>query len=191
MPLDAAAYLTPDALIAFVQDNLSRTDGEIQGLMSQVSGNRAKLEQLQTIAADMRNMKGASRDDQSALFKKLRDEAADLGVDIHKEFGKWVAEPNQGAGPDAKAIADALSTHLNGWNKHLSDGKARAEGHLESEAQAIDAIANKMSGGAEITMIKLQSLVQERTRIIQFASNTMSACNRAIDAPVNNIGRSG
>ena len=58
---------------------------------------------------------------------------------------------------------------------------------LVAQQKRLNALIQGLSSGSEITMVKLQSLVQERTRIIQFATNVMKALNESEKNMVNNI----
>jgi hypothetical protein len=58
---------------------------------------------------------------------------------------------------------------------------------LVAQQKRLNALIQGLNSGSEITMVKLQSLVQERTRIIQFATNVMKALNESEKNMVNNI----
>ncbi len=195
VPLGAAG-LSPDALIAFVQMNLSDTDNQVQQLMSTMNSNKDAIAAFQKLSSLIRGMKGQKHDAQAGNVIEMEDLAKQCGLTVTRDKdGKMTADiPSTCKFPHAQQLADALNEEFSAWHKHDGNapdpklrGSTRPSDALESEAAGVDAIANKLSSGSEITMLKLQSLVQERTRIIQFASNVVGALNEGMKTEVNNI----
>lgn len=184
-----AAGLSPDALIAFVELNLSNTDNQVQQLMSTMNSNKDSIAAFQQLSSLIRGMKGQSHDVQQQNINKIVKLAKDCGLDVkHNADGSWkVSVPAGCKLPHANELKGDVQEELNAWHAHDADKKSRPSDALEAEASNVDAIANKLSSGSEITMLKLQSLVQERTRIIQFASNVTNALNEGLKTEVNNI----
>lgn len=186
--------LSPEAMIAFVEMNLSQTDSQIQTLMSQTTDSKDEIAALQQLSSDIRAMKGENRDNQKPYILQIQKDAAALGLDVKQTSSDpctWTVTAGNNAVADAQQVMTPLQHVLNGWDDHSKsrggDGKAISDNGLEAQASALDTISNNLSSGNEIAMIKLQSLVQERTRVIQFASNVMNTMNDAMKTEVNNI----
>lgn len=68
----------------------------------------------------------------------------------------------------------------------LKEGKTPDKAAVDKLVTDLEAAANKMSSGAEMTMIKLQELVQGRSRILMFVTNTMASMNESMRKIVEN-----
>jgi hypothetical protein len=207
--MGSAAGLSPDAMIAYVEMNLSSTDSQIQDLMKQVDQNKDLVNELTQVSSLIRGMKDQpGRDAQASNFNQIMQIAKQLGLQVTtnaKGEVTGVVVPPGCTLPNAQSIASAFNTEAQKWHSHdkdakmsdfppgtpkdqvSADGGMRPDDALEDEASSFDALGSQLSSGDEISMIKLQSLVQDRTRVIQFASNVLNTMNDAMKTEVNNI----
>ncbi len=184
----AAACLTPDALIAFVEYNLSQTDGKIQTLMAQTTSTKNTAAMLSDMASKLRNMQNHTRADQRAVYNDLGAEAEKLGCDVQRNANGDVTSitPPDGASDAVVSGITALNESLGALDAGTG---ARSTVNLESEAGQLESAANTMSSNSEVVMMQLQSLIEDRTRLVQFASNTIASLGESAKTAVNNIGR--
>ncbi len=175
--------LTPEGLIAYVTEMLGSTDGQINEMMASLKERKEKAAWLQHMASEMRQAKHGTIQGEKSKLNVLRDEAQ-AKVDAAKAAGK--------SDPEAEKLLDELNKMdksllanltVNG-NKDMTDGD---NDWLEQKATAIDAQVSELTTGTELDMINLQSLVEQRSHMIAFASKAIASLDDNVKGVIGNI----
>ncbi len=174
------ASLSPEDVLAYVDSVLSDVDGQMQDYMNLARDQKSRIEQerklqnaLRTIKDDNLNEKTKNHDTYEGRITRLegmKESLLDGTTDnstrsaINSAFSK-LGDKNANSGKalkmDDSAIDDAIQS-------------------------SVDRVAN-LNSNSEMMMMQLNSLMQRRSQVVQFASNVMSQLDRAQLGIINNM----
>lgn len=165
----ASDGMGPEAVVALMQIRLRDLDGQIAQLTNDMNRRTREAEAL-----------GERLQEQRAL----QQEADLLGRGEHGEYVRR-DEPPEGWVPPRDGVT---------WDDYQNAllERLRSEGITNRDAmqRRIDATneeLRQLSSGNEMRMVRLQSLMQQRTSVIQAGSNMLKALDEATDAVVANL----
>lgn len=158
-------WLTPEMLIEMVRQQLEHIDGQIFEMHRDTQAKRAMAEQIQSAALDL-NQAVADKAGLTPSAEKIQ---------FYRELAA------QQESPKAKDI-------LNGIANALEAGKPLYVADCSKQVSKLEELAKDLTNGTEITMIRMQQLINMRSRAITWASNTQKSMDDAIDQSVRNIG---
>jgi hypothetical protein len=163
-------FLTAEELFAYAEHQLQKADGDIHAMMADVSVRRDKASALGKLAAAVRALKEApTATEQSDALKKLVDQAKLDGL------------PQEAI--DAVTTLQASAEH-----KIKSSGDSPLEKNtVEDQLKMVDEKAQEMTSSVDLSMIKLQSLIQQRNQALTFVSNAMAAMNEPAKNAISNM----
>jgi hypothetical protein len=170
--MGAGAYLSPEEFLAMAQQQLGEADTQIRSLMSTIQQNRFLAGKLSEISNRIRALKGkdGAEAEKAELdeLKAAKQEAKELG------FNELAAQIDYTLTLAEKKLFQEKKGTLEAQN-------------FEDLALKIDAKANELTSGVDIGMIKLQSLMQQRSQILTLASNAIAALNETAKTAISNI----
>ncbi len=191
----SSVYLTPDALMAYCQSRLDSIDGQIRtglGLQQQRIqegvGLQGVLETLQKYAGGT-----TSRQDCLEMEQSLRDQ-----ID-----GLLKNDPSfPGLGRLMQAYNDLVFTGTGGIGdnpmKFYPGYPPAAGGHqgdallnttdMQNVIAAVSGSVSDLNSGAELQMIKMQSLMSQRQTAVQLSTNLVQALGDQASKIAQNIG---
>lgn len=162
--LGIGTFLTADDMFAFAQSQLAQTDGEIRMHVAGITIAKEKAAELQAISAGLREVKNGTYGQQHAKLEELIAKAQQAGLgETAVELGK------------AKALLETQK------------GQAFSSDKIEGLAQGVDAAMTKLTSSTELTMIRIQGLMQHRSQILQLASNVIAALNEPAKNAIGNL----
>jgi hypothetical protein len=169
------AGLTPDGLLAYCNAQLNDMDGQINGYMN---GQKAALRDRTAVQSAEEvfkkfGTKGPQNQDQWDECEHALDRAANsLPAD----------DPNRQALIDYKANLEQQYCRDISRNPHYP-----GDGEWQANTEALDNMASGIKSGAEIEMIKLQSLVSQRATVVQLTTNMMSKMDQSLENVASKI----
>ena len=170
MPVESLAGLTPEALVSFVGTQLRQIDEQILGYTKEANRSREASKALQDAKAYLANCNSG---DEGMTVKNPKVEA---------EFLARAAALDAAGEPEAAAL-------MRTYAKAAATGEHKAHECMSADADVLQGRLDNLNRGAELEMIKMQSLVQQRTQVIMFSSNVLAAYNQALMTPIQNTGK--
>ena len=158
-------WLTPETLVEMVRQQLEHIDGQIFEMHRDTQAKRAIAEQIQDAASHL-NLAVAEK---TGLLPTAEN------IQTYRELAE------QQESPEAKAILNRIADALeSGKPVYLAD--------CSKQVSKLEELAKDLTNGTEITMIRMQQLIEMRSRTIMWASNTQKSMDDAMDQTVRNIG---
>ncbi len=232
---DGFAYMTPEALIEFVELNLKKVDSQLFSHMKDIEGRRKLVEQLNTLAGEAKALTGDGKGIDAAKLKQAGDgtivvaakdplngfslgemtfpntpegkKEAEAYAAEWKSIGGEVTTTTTDGDPAkaaecqqlvdkyeqlAKTAADCgkgdLAEKLQGIANDIKAGKNVSKETLEDVTSSIEAAASELTSSADMTMLKMQTVMQDRTRILTWITNAIKSMSEPLDQMARNIG---
>jgi hypothetical protein len=208
------AYLTPESLMAYCQSRLQSIDSQVQTAMTQQQN--ADWEQssignvLTEIASDSAAAKNAGMNDPQECLKleqsletlisqiQQRDPGcAQLGPleTLHDTIMATGTGPHPSSDPthgyycsNTKGVGGPPDGPTAPAGVNDDHDNTIGTNELTDFTNTLNNINSSLSSGAEIGMIKIQSLVSERTTAITLATSTLQSLNDGTQKIVDKIG---
>lgn len=117
---------------------------------------------------------------QAKVNELTTPEAAAAAQDLLKHCNKVIALGDQLGNPE-------LVKEAKNMKAALESGAAISAAAMESMGATLEAAASKLNSSAEMTMIRMQQTMQDRSRILMFVSNALKAMDEPMDQAVRNI----
>lgn len=175
-----AAHLSPSELIAFIQTALDDIDDRIRDKMDHINRARAEAKETSDAISALNGLPGDKKfnNDENApasleKLAQLREETD--SPEVRTMLNKMLADYDRGVA-DPKVLDPET-------------GQALEENTREELIGELNAELSEVEGKVQIDMIKLQSLMQERARLMTFVTNAMQALNEPLKTVVANYGR--
>ncbi len=172
--------LSPEGMLAYVTEMLGITDGQINDMVATLKEHKAKAAWLQHLASEMRQLKHGRMDGEKAKLVELRDEAQ-AKVNAAKAAGTSDPEAEK-ALTELKNAVDSLDQNPNKGDMNSAD-----DDWIEQKAAAIDQQVSDLTSGTELEMINFQTMVEQRSHIIAFASKVIAAADDNVKGVIGNI----
>jgi hypothetical protein len=212
---DPTQGLSGDALLAYIETKLNDTDGQIKDMLNHqktVQAEQARIQQLMTEITSLQskitnqdsNGNGTVKDPAAAakLEQDIEDcinyiQSVDPGSSalgqlraLHDRVMATSTGPHDGHGYYYGNTAPA-GQPPNGQNpppdvNNDKDGTFGTD-ELKDFTDTLQGINSDLSSGSQIEMIKLQSMVSDRSTAIQLATNIMQSVHDAEQKTVANI----
>jgi hypothetical protein len=218
--------------LEFVELKLQKADSELFSHMKDIDARRKLVEQLNTLAGEVKALTASGKGINSAELKKgaegtitvyIKDPITGKNVE-HKSFpntaegkaqadklvnelGKFGSQKVTPSDPAKAAQYDSLidkyeelaktatamgkgdlAAKLQGIADDIKAGKNVSKETLEDASSAIEAAANELTSSADMTMLKMQTLMQDRSRILTWVTNAIKAMTEPQDQMARNIG---
>ncbi len=190
--LDAAAVnLTPEGLMLYLEGRLGDLDGQIDGLFKkQQDANRIREDlnaiqhALQTLESDPANKNplGNKNEDTNHNGQFDRDELSDWERKITDAIAD-IKEVDPERGAEIETELKKTGYVLDGCN-----GEYMAY-EVKNTVDFLNTVSKELESGAQLEMIKLQSLMSSRQTAIQLSTNLVSALCDSTKSVAGNIGR--
>ncbi len=181
--------LTAEGLLLYCQAQLNNLDREIHVLLSAQQGDVDQKDVLSKLQGTLNGYAPpASEKDINeceAAYNKAIDALPDGEIrnDLIKQRDKAIGELKELA---AKARADLEEKE--GRPVNPSEVKVEVNSMTwEATTGEVGRLGERISGDAELRMIKLQSFVSKRQSAIQLTTNLMSKFNQGLDSVVKNM----
>jgi hypothetical protein len=167
-----ATPLGPNEILMYVQGRLGDVDGQIQDLLDQVKDKNQLSEDLRTF---QEAVKGLDRN--GTGYDSTGDDRAQLDADAVRCL---VAAQDKIQDPALKAQITQLS------NDVADDGVVSHDVLTDNMENAKNTLTT-INSDNEIIMMRLQSLIQVRTQIVQLCSNALASFNEGAKTTIGNM----
>jgi hypothetical protein len=174
--------MSPDYIMWYVAQSLSSIGAQLDDYKRHVDEKRAKAEEIQKVLAEVTTASAGGRkgrfaegeyDKSMAILAQYKEDEALNGAyeQLLRSHGGYVRP--DGKQVDGLAGGDHDSTlNSSEWNKVIDQLK-----------QSLEAL----NSDNELTMMKLQTLMQQRNQVSQFASNMLNALHENSKAILSNL----
>lgn len=149
-------------------DRTKELDKQIEDQMNEITQRNNKLKTLNDLLAKMRKMKGDGSDDDGSIT---------LG---NTTKSLWRGTDNQGTGSWAKEFGISWTDINGGASRKTRDGQWDV--NIENLKGVIDGI----NSDSQLSMIRLQSLIDKRNQAYEMASNTLQKVGQNLDKLTGN-----
>lgn len=178
---DSLMYLTPEALLTYVETQLRSVDGDIRKRLEGQQDLIARKKLLGDIESALANG-GANKQQIADAYQAAIDalpEGDPLRARLEAGLAKALQLGESGQLPfplNSKEVVGQLSAAL---NADLCKG---LEASLKNELSDLNA-------GSELNMIEVQSLMSQRATAVQLGTGMLQKINSTLENIANNIGR--
>lgn len=166
--LGIGTFMTAEEMYLFAEAKLKSTDAELSAHMKDITLKKEMGAAMQEISAGIRSVKNSTGAEQKAKFEELIEKANKAGL---------------------TDVADLLTKGLAKIEANIKDfnGDASTSDFIESVALDVDAKVTALTSSTELTMIRIQGLMQHRSQVLQLASNVIAALNEPAKNAIGNI----
>jgi hypothetical protein len=166
------ATLSPDDLLAYVGTVLTDVDGQMQDYMQLARDQKSRIEQERNLQNALRKIKNDNLND-----KTKKHDTYDKRITYLKDMkGDLLAAT---ADPAVRSAINAVFAKLGNPDATKGQALKMSDAALDDAIQSsVDRVAN-LNGNSEMMMMQLNSLMQRRSQVVQFASNVMAQLDRA------------
>jgi len=171
--LGIGTFLTIDELCAMAEQQLRESDGQIRSMLADVEAKRTSAGALTNIVATLKGAKGKSPEEQQAAIGKALEIAESMG--------------DQGVIDKLKSLQAETHMTMDIVGKPTTVPIKMSNDFIESRTEEFTDMANKQTSSVDISMIRVQALMQQRGQIITFVSNAMAAINEPIKNTLGNM----
>jgi hypothetical protein len=195
-----AAYLTPDALMAYCESRLRSIDGQIQRGMDKQNKNNAEQQLIGELNTTLQGY-AANGTTQSGSTANAKNDGQ--CIQIEQTFDDVIAkikiiDPTSPLIPQLEKIHDnimATGTQAPGLHTFYGtpDGSINSDGQID--AQEIGTFINDLqsanssvNSSSELGMIQLQSFMSQRQTAIQLTTNLVQSLGDQLNKIADNIG---
>jgi len=162
--LGIGTFLTAEDMFQFAQQQLTGIDAEIRTHITGITIAKEKAAVMQGISAGLRSVKNSTNAEQVAKFDEAIAQAKQAGM---PELANKLTEEK------AKVVA-------------LGSDAATSD-FIEGTAQHVDSLMTSLTSSSELTMIRIQGLMQQRSQVLQLASNVIAALNEPAKNAIGNL----
>jgi hypothetical protein len=192
---DEAIGLSDEAILLMLSTRLRDLDGQIGQLTRQLQNATAEAQRLgvevQRLQAvrelvghpSMVNSDGSFKGDELIDFGQLVALAERLGIADPRAFVNAHATGMHG---DARALTVADFLNHMSINGEPLTGTSSPE-QLQRRSESLGEALRQCNSGNEQAMVRLQSVMQQRTQAVTLATNMLKANDEARDAVVGNL----
>lgn len=230
-------YLTPEAMLAHVEQQLHEKDQAILSHMQNVEAKKKIAETLSTLGAEVTAiaegignlpagaLQGGTivvsggfcekkefpntpegKKEADEYFAKLKAEYDEAKKNNSSYIPQMPSKVEVGATPEQQAKAQAVVDKCNDLAekaeaagldnlaqeyrqlaKKIENGEPVTKEQLTELAKKCETFATSLTSSAEMTMIKMQQLMQDRSRLLTFVSNALKAMDEPADTAVRNM----
>lgn len=178
--------LTPDMIILMVRRQLNTMDDQIKGSINEIENHRAEAENIgEQILAFQElerwiNDHGDMVDGGEIDLTEIDDGG---GAELRRRFG---ISDDAEEGPATAAFREALNAEP--YSLGIEPGANKIEmSVIKQKLDELKEDQRTINSGTEMTMMRLQSAMQQRTQILQLGSNMLSAQDQANDTIIGNL----
>ncbi|MBK8999203.1 MAG: hypothetical protein IPM35_26055 [Myxococcales bacterium] len=165
--LGIGTFMTAEEMYLFAEAKLRSTDAELSAHMKDITLKKEMGAAMQEISAGIRSVKNSTGPEQKAKFEELIEKANKAGL---------------------TDVADLLTKGLGKIEANIkSYGDPSTSDFIESVALDVDAKVTALTSSTELTMIRIQGLMQHRSQVLQLASNVIAALNEPAKNAIGNI----
>jgi hypothetical protein len=150
-------------------DRTEQLDLQIQDQMNEISQRNNKLKAMNDLLSQMRTMKSKGSDDDGSIT--IGDQTKSL----------WRGKDNKGTGSWAKEFGIHWTDIKGGDTKTARDGK------WDTNIENLKGVIDGMNSDSQLSMIRLQSLIDKRNQAYEMASNTLQKVSQNMDKLVGNL----
>jgi hypothetical protein len=211
-------YLSPEALISFVEQQLNSLDEKIFAHMKEIDQRRKTADSLGEVSGILKECEKAG---EGKYLEDLKQKAhgevtayqkyngLEVPVKTHsntpegmallkKQCPGAVIKETKPGDAEAKAKYDQIKQQFQAAAEKLAaagygslaqkcqdiadglaNGKVPSSAAISGLATEVERTMSSLSSSSEMTMIQLQELMQQRSRAVMFATNTMASLNEA------------
>jgi hypothetical protein len=180
----AAATFTPEEILAYVEMRLNDLDGQIQDYWKDAQGKKAHATELRIFQEAVRSLQqGPTGFDSTGIQDNVTRE--EVNAEAQNKIAAALEQLRHSENPELVGRLTALKNYLDGANGG-TPGKIPADALQHSLDYAKDQLA-ELNGDNELTMMRLNQLMQLRSQIISAASNQLASTNEAVKNIINNM----
>lgn len=149
-------------------DRTKELDRQIEDQMNEISQRNAKLKNMNELLSKMRKMKSDGSDDDGSIT--IGDQTKSL----------WRGTDNKGTGSWAKEYGINWTDINGGASKKTRDGQ------WDTNIENLKGVIDGINSDSQLSMIRLQSLIDKRNQAFEMASNTLQKVGQNMDKLVGN-----
>jgi hypothetical protein len=178
------APLTPGMILDYVAMRLGGIDDQMDDFRKEADKRKQRQDDLRNFEAAVRELMGSNGYDTSGVKGKANDTLkypnrhAEANAEAIAKLDN--ARSKLAGSPDLQAKIDGLKADI------LDDSIITPEKLNNTLENAKDEIAG-LNADNEMTMMRLSSLMQMRTQVVQFSSNVMASLNDASKSVIQNM----
>jgi hypothetical protein len=172
---------SPELILQYVQTRLADFDGQIADIMGDAKAKKAKSEQLRQYQNAVQSLVGVGGD--GAKYNTTTE-----GTDQSGENAK--AGKRLDAAMEALKDNPTLVAKLQAFKNQIFHGQHSSEISAESLQNELDWAKNELTSlnsENELTMMRLNQLVQTRSQIISSSSNMLASINEGTKNVIGNM----
>jgi hypothetical protein len=183
--------LSPDMILQYVQLRLANIDNQLKDFTNEVNDRKKRQDDLRAFEAAVRELNSGPSgydttgfgEDSAVDSKKYDSKQSELNA-LSCEKLDNAKKQLSSASPDLAKKLDGLKTDIMEAN---DDGSKISSEKLNTLLDDAKDELSKLNSDNEMTMMRLSSLMQQRTQVVQFSSNVMSSLNDAAKSVLQNM----
>jgi len=195
-----AAYLTPDALMAYCESRLRSIDGQIQSGMDKQNTNNAEQQLIGELNTTLQGYAANGTTQPGSSANAKNDGQC---VQIEQKFDEVIArirtmDPNSPLISQLEKIHDnimATGTQVPGMQGFYGtpDGAVSSDGQINAQEigtfiNDLQGVSSSVNSSSELEMIQLQSFMSQRQTAIQLTTNLVQSLGDQLNKIADNIG---
>ncbi|GAB4203635.1 MAG: hypothetical protein OHK0013_17880 [Sandaracinaceae bacterium] len=188
-----AAGLSDEAILLMLSTRLRDLDGQIGQLTRQLQNATAEAQRLGVEVQRLQAVRellgqphmvdnGNLRLDERVELSQLEALANRLGIDARAFFNAFA---RGGEGEDRYLRVRDVLEHISINGESLADTQTVEQ--LQRRSESLGEALRQCNSGNEQAMVRLQSVMQQRTQAVTMATNMLKANDEARDAVVGNL----
>jgi hypothetical protein len=183
----ATQYLTSEGLLLYCQTQLGSIDGEIKSMMKEQMKNLDRKKALSTVETAMKEHQPPKTDADVAAINDAFDKAiASLPPGDPTRLALEEKKASVSAALEGSKVLRAGVPGGEGWFKTgLVIGMSKE--NWEGQIGGISSLKDEVSGNAELTMIRLQSLISQRQTAVQLTTNMTAKLEQTAAMVAKNV----
>ncbi len=178
--------LTPDMIILMVRRQVGQMDNQIKGSIIEIENHRAEAKNIgEQILAFQElerwiNDHGDMVDGGEIDLTEINDGG---GTELRSQLGI-----SDAAGEDSATASFRDALRADPYKLEIPPGAKKMEmSVIKQKLDELKEDQRTINSGTEMTMMRLQSAMQQRTQILQLGSNMLSAQDQANDTIIGNL----
>jgi hypothetical protein len=166
------ATLAPTDILQYVRSRLSDIDGQMRGYMDEADKNRKEAKDLS---------------DYQALLTALNENGDGYATAHHTEAGADATACAEIDAAENRMTSPDLKADLENMKSEIQNAHAIPANEIQAKLETTKGRLADINSENEMIMMKLSSLMQTRTQIIQFCSNVLASLNDGAKATIQNM----
>jgi hypothetical protein len=204
-----ASYLTPDALMVYVETRMGQIDTQVKATFSQQERTNAEQGIIRDALAQIQQNSGGINTADPAKCQQMeqaledaydrlkamdpRSPELDKLAAVHDQMMASGSGPYDTTNPDGKTVHHHyLSTQSDTPPSTISGDKGQdsilSTDEMKAFVDDLNAINSDMNSDSELQMIQLQSLMSQRQTAIQLATNLVQSLDDQANKIAQNVG---